>query len=166
VLGLISLSKGAAAGATLLAVGAVLLPVAENWKRRPKDSFPLSYYPMFSMRRQRTVRLSCLVGVDGRGERRLLHYSLAGTGGFNQVRRQINHLIREGAAEKLCEVVAAKVARKRSRRYAGILTVMVVTGEFRLQDYYAGRREPLAEEVHASRPVDRGAAPPIWGDAA
>jgi hypothetical protein len=33
-------------------IGAVLLPLRENLRHRPKDNFPLSYYPMFSDRRK------------------------------------------------------------------------------------------------------------------
>jgi len=37
-------------GLSLLA--AVLWPLRENWRAARRDSFPLSYYPMFSARRR------------------------------------------------------------------------------------------------------------------
>ena len=56
--------------------------------------------------------MNYLVGLDARGGRRLLPYTLAGTGGLNQVRRQINRAVREGRAEALCRSVASAVAER------------------------------------------------------
>jgi len=37
---------------SLAMIGAVLWPVHQNWRARPQDSFPLSYYPMFRAKRE------------------------------------------------------------------------------------------------------------------
>jgi hypothetical protein len=149
-------SKAAAGGLSLLTVGAVLWPVARNWRGKPRDGFPLSHYPMFSAKRAEVVRVNHLVGLDERGERRLLPYRYAGAGGMNQVRRQINKRVREGSADGLCRVVAARVALEET--LADVTTVQVVTGRYRLADYFSGRREPVSERVRASRPVERDGA--------
>src|SRR5262249_22843254 len=36
---------------SVVMIGATLSPVVENWREKPTDSFPLSYYPMFSQKR-------------------------------------------------------------------------------------------------------------------
>jgi len=147
--------KGLAGGLSLLTVGAVLWPVAQNWRKEPKDSFPLSYYPMFSAKRSESAKVNYLVGVGARGERYLLPYAYAGTGGLNQVRRQINRILRKGGADRLCRLVAENVAQEKEGRFADVVTVRVVTGEYRLTDYFTGKRDPVSEVVHASCPVER-----------
>ncbi len=42
-----------AGGVALL--GSVLVPIRQNWRAKPRDGFPLSYYPMFSAKRSGTV---------------------------------------------------------------------------------------------------------------
>lgn len=146
--------KGFAGGLSVLMIGAVLWPVIENRRKEPKDSSPLSYYPMFSAKRSKWVYVNHVVGLDARGGRHLLPYACAGTGGLNQVRRQINRIVREGRADELCQMVAAKGALE--ERFAGVVTVQVVTGRYRLADYFAGKRDPVSERVRASWPVERG----------
>jgi len=150
--------KRLAGALTLATVAALLLPIAENWRATPKDSFPLSYYPMFSLKRSKRARVTYLVGIDERGERRILPYGCAGAGGMNQVRRQINRAVREGRAETLCEAVAASPRLRREGPFADLVEVRVVSGEYRLKDYFAGNKVPVAERVLAARPVRRGAA--------
>jgi len=143
---------------TLLTVAALLRPLAEHRRAVPKDSFPLSHYPMFSVKRRMRARFTYLVGIDRRGERRLLPYRCAGGGGLNQVRRQINRAVREGWVADLCAAVAASPLLRREGALADIVEVRVVTGEYRLADYFAGSKEPLAEVVHAAWPVRRSPA--------
>lgn len=140
-----------AAGLTLLTVAALLRPLAEHWAASPRDSFPLSNYPMFSAKRRDRARVSYLVGLDAAGERRLLPYRCAGSGGLNQVRRQINRAVREGWAENLCEIVAASPRLRADGPLADIVEVRVVTGEYRIAEYFAGDKAPLRETVLAAR---------------
>jgi hypothetical protein len=149
--------KGFAGALSLAMVGAVLWPVLENWKEEPKDGFPLSYYPMFSLKRPKKADFTYLVGLDADGGRHLLPHRYAGTGGLNQVRRQINRLAREGKAEGLCQRVAERLAGEKDGPFASMVTVQVVTGRYRLAQYFDGKKEPTRERVHASRPVERGA---------
>jgi len=141
---------------TVLTAAALLLPIAQNWRVAPRDSFPLSYYPMFSLKRSKRVRVTYLVGIDARGERHLLPYGCAGTGGFNQVRRQINRAVREDRVETLCQTVAASPLLKRPGPLASILEVRIVSGEYRLADYFSGKDQtPVSERMLAAVPVRR-----------
>ncbi len=153
--------KGLAGGLSLLTIGAVLWPVTQNWRKIPKDSFPLSYYPMFSAKRSKKATVHYLVGLGARGERHLIPYTYAGTGGLNQVRRQINRVVRGGRADTLCRIVAAKVAQEEEDRFGGVVTVQVVTGEYRLTDYFTGNRDPVSERVRASCRVERPRRAPL-----
>jgi len=148
--------KGYASALSLLTVGAILWPIAQNWKKEPKDNFPLSYYPMFSLKRPKKADFTYLVGLDAEGNRHLLPYRYAGTGGLNQVRRQINRLAREGKAERLCRQVAERLALEADGPFSDVKTVQVVTGRYRLAEYFDGIKEPTKERVHASWPVERG----------
>ncbi|HEX2710637.1 MAG TPA: hypothetical protein VHM88_00210, partial [Candidatus Acidoferrales bacterium] len=96
-----------------------------------------------------------IVGLDGQGNRHPISFQLAGSGGFNQTRRQINKLIRKKKADTLCQAVAVKVAQKAALPYSGIVTVRIVTGEFRFADYFAGNKVPMSERLWASCPVAR-----------
>lgn len=162
--------KGFAGVFGALLIGAVLLPVVQNWREQPKDGFPLSYYPMFSLKRSDSTTARYLVGLDARGERHLLPHTYAGTGGLNQVRRQINKVVRGGKADTLCKLVAAKVAQGDEERFAGVVTVQVVVGRYRLTDYFAEKRRSVWERMDASRtsehveascPVERDLRAPL-----
>jgi hypothetical protein len=91
------------------------------------------------------------VGVGARGERQLLPHTYAGTGGLNQARQQINKIVRGGKADQEDE-----------KRFAGVVTVQVVTGRYRLSDYFTGKRKPVRELVNASCPVERNRRAPLW----
>ena len=74
---------------------------------------------------------------------------------MNQVRRQINRIVREGKADALCQTIAAKISLEEEGRFTEVATVQVVTGKYRLADYFGGNKEPLSERVRASCPVRR-----------
>ncbi len=150
-------SKNFARALSLLAVGAVLWPITWNWRKKPGDSFPLSHYPMFSAKRRKKVQVFYAVGLDKSGGRYQLPYTYAGTGGLNQVRKQIRIAVQRGNAEDLCRRVTARVAREKSGKFDKVETVKVVTGTYRLSDYFSGNKEPFSEEVHATMAVERGA---------
>lgn len=114
------------------------------------DGFPLSYYPMFSAARSGTGTVHHLVGVDADGAEHPLHFRHAGTGGLNQVRRQINRRVREGRADVLARAVAASVARGAA---PSVVAVRVVTSRHRYDEFFAGNRTPRSRTVVAEAPV-------------
>ena len=136
-------------------LGTVLYPIIQNWRRHPRDSFPLSYYPMFSARRGDTAEVTYAQGVTSSGAHVPLHYSHIGTGGLNQVRRQLRRLVRDGGADETCRRVARRVARAPDSQLRDIVEVRVVTEEFVLDDFSAGQLTSTSEKVHAAHPVPR-----------
>jgi hypothetical protein len=131
----------------------VLAPITQNFKRRPTDSFPLSYYPMFSAKRSAHFSGQTLIGIDAAGNRHRLRHTFAGTGGFNQVRRQIAAAVKEDRALETCTTVAKRVAR--SKRYTGprLASVEVITATHHIDSFFAGDQTPVAEKLHAACPV-------------
>jgi hypothetical protein len=71
-------AKWQAALFSVAMLGLVAAPVLENWKAEPRDSFPLSYYRMFSEERADRQRLTYLVALDGRDNRHLIPHQLVG----------------------------------------------------------------------------------------
>ena len=141
-------AKWLAGAFSFLMLAVVAWPVVENWAAEPLDSFPLSYYRMFSEDRADRQRLTYLAGLDARGNRYVIPYRFAGTGGMNQVRRQINRRVEQGEAVTLCRSVASRLGRSASRP-PGVNTVEVITGTFRMSTYFSGNRAPLEENVRA-----------------
>ncbi len=146
-------AKALAAAFSGVVVAAVLRPALENWRQEPRDSFPLSYYPMFSARRRELVRVTYLLGVEADGTQRHLSYRLAGPGGLNQVRRQLNRLVRRGRADSVARAVSHRLAARPETEREGVVEVRVVTGTFRLDDYFGGDRRPVSERVRAICPL-------------
>ncbi len=147
--------KWFAAGLSVALLVAVLLPIRENWKADPKDNFPLSYFPMFSEVRGETYKVAHLVGLDTEANRKLVSYKLAGTGGLNQVRRQIRKTVREGGAATLCQSVAERVAKSKQKSLASLSKIQIITGEYNLNEFFAGNKTPVKEITHATCNVER-----------
>jgi hypothetical protein len=133
----------------------VLFPIVQNWQETPQDDFPLSYYPMFSFEKSDRQRVTYLVVYDKASHRFLLPYWYAGTGGMNQVRRQITKIVDRGDASRLCRSVAARVAKSEDLP-SGMKEVEIVTGSFQMTRFFAGDRTPLSESVRAHCSVPRG----------
>ena len=141
---------------SFLMLAAVFSPVAENWRDNPSDGFPLSYYPMFSTQRGEVYRQTYLVGVDAENNRILIPYRFAGSGGLNQVRRQINKMVRDGYVGELCRSVASRVSRRTSVPFNSVVKIQVVTGTYRLADYFGLRRDtPEVERIRVECTVGR-----------
>jgi hypothetical protein len=134
----------AALALTVLVLAVVLGPVWYNWAQKPKDSFPLSYYPMFSHVRNGKANMTYLVGVDKDNRRSYLSYKMAGTGGMNQVRKVIRKRAETQPAE-LCYQVAQKVAK--TPEYANIASIKIVKSEFELATFFMGNDTPSNTEV-------------------
>jgi len=148
-------SKWLAAGLSVVMLVVVLLPIRENWKAKPKDNFPLSYFPMFSEVRGETYKVTHIVGLDAQANRHLVRRTFAGTGGFNQVRRQVRKTVRDGGSANLCQSVAARVAKSKQTALADLNQIRIVTGEYKLNEFFAGDRKPVREVIHATCGVER-----------
>ncbi|GEK79992.1 hypothetical protein [Agrococcus baldri] len=139
--------------AAALALGGALLalvaaPVLQHRRAQPVDGFPLSHYPMFSARRGRTGRVVHVVVDDADGTHPV-HYRRLGTGGFNQVRRQLTRRARtpEGAAALAQEALERLGAER----------VRVVRSTFEYERFFAGDRSP--ERVQTLGLAERSGEP-------
>jgi hypothetical protein len=148
--------KRFAGGLSILTICVVLWPISQNWRNKPADSFPLSYYPMFSAYRSESAEVTYLRSVDAQGNTQPLRYSYAGSGGLNQVRRQIRKTVRAGKTDELCQSVAAKVARRKNALPANLTSIQIVTGDYKLDEYFGGNKTPGSEKVHATCQVTGG----------
>lgn len=128
----------------------LLSPILENWKSKPVDSFPLSYYPMFSHRRESTFRGDSIVGISPDGNRQVLPYRVVGTGGFNQVRRQVRAQIKAGRGQELCAQVATRLSRSKDAALRDMHTVEVLRATHDVDGFFAGDRKPLESKVYAA----------------
>ena len=147
--------KRVAATFSAAMVGAVVWPITQNWRTKKQDGFPLSYYPMFSAKREDIVRCTYLVGLTATGERRSIPYCYAGTGGLNQVRRQLRRLARAGEGQAVCAAVAERLAARHEGSLTEVVTVQLARGEYRLARFAGGDKAPLRERVYGSQEIDR-----------
>ena len=110
---------------SVVLVGATLAPVLRD---ATHDSFPLSTYPMFAVRRPSTLTLDYAIGLTERGERRPIAPALVGTGEVLQAGAIVNDAVNAGpkALAPLCTQIAAAIAR--DRELDDITTVRIVTG--------------------------------------
>ena len=119
---------------SILVMLALLWPIQENWRKKPKDNFPLSYYPMFSHKRNTTYSMPYLVGYDSLQNRYFIPYQYAGTGGFNQVRRQMRQMVREDRHDELIERVAQQLGETQRSPFDQLERVDLVTGKYHFDD--------------------------------
>ncbi|GAB4403759.1 MAG: hypothetical protein OHK0039_03310 [Bacteroidia bacterium] len=133
---------------TLLLCGAILWPVRENWRPSPRDDFPFSYYPMFSYQRNETYRCTYLVGYDSDSVRHLIPYRYAGSGGFNQVRRQINADRREGRGARLLARVAETWQTRKQAGDPQLVRIDLVQGRYHIDRFFLENdRQPIEEDI-------------------
>ena len=139
---------------------AILWPVTENWQESPKDEFPLSYYPMFSHKRKATYAFYYLIGRDSAGRRHTIPYRYCGTGGFNQVRRQVRKKGKNGHANELTLQVAERLRRCKTAPWNTLTQVALVKGRYHLEDYFVSDQKlPLSEKVYSQQTIESNEKP-------
>ena len=109
-------------------VGATLAPLARD---PDHDSFPLSTYPMFAMRRPTTLTLDYAYGLTATGARRTLSPAAVGTKEVLQAAAIFERAVHDGpkALVPLCAQIAAHVADP------DVVSVRIVTGTHDAVDY-------------------------------
>jgi hypothetical protein len=141
---------------SLAMIGAVLWPIQENWRDDPRDSFPLSYYPMFSRERKPVETFYYVIGQDAAGKRHQVRYKDIGDGGGNQVRRQLRRIMSEGHAPELAADVAARIAKKDGKPWKDVVSVSVIKGKYALEPWFVqGHKQPVAEKIYGFAKVER-----------
>lgn len=149
-------SKLFAVAFSLLILFAILLPIKENWREQPKDDFPLSYYPMFSLKRGDTYDVKYFVGYDAAQNRHYIPYHYIGNGGFNQVRRQINKQCRKGKEARLSKKVARRLAKCKEAPFNELERIELVNGTYHLETYFlTNNKMPLKEKLLSTQIIER-----------
>lgn len=149
-------SKSFAIIFSLFLLFAILLPIKENWRTKPKDGFPLSYYPMFSLKRGETNTLNYFVGYDANNNRYHLPYKYVGSGGFNQVRRQINKQCRKGKEARLTKKVARRLAKCKDAPFNTLQRIELVRGTYHLENYFlTDNQMPVEEKFLSAKTIEK-----------
>jgi hypothetical protein len=138
-------------------VGAALWPFTQY--RRPAeqrvDGFPLSYYPMFSIRREQYGHVPYVVGVRLDGSRYRLPAQVLGPGGVNQVRKQLSRAIKRGRVEQHAQRLAQRIAEL--AEHTDVTRVEIVRGRFDFDAYMLSGADAVAETVLGAADVVRPA---------
>ncbi len=149
-------SKFLAISMSVIITLAVFWPVTENFKKKPVDRFPLSYYPMFSFKRKALCKLNYVVGYDSAGNRSYVGYKYIGTGGFNQVRRQLSKKINRGDSSEVLEKTAKRIMKSKEVRYKQMVKIELAKGDFDFDIYYlTDNKMPVEEKVLATKIIER-----------
>lgn len=148
-------ARVAALGTVVL--GAMLYPLRQHLRPPAErvDGFPLSYYPMFSKARKRTAGIVYVVAIDAAGNRHHLPHEVLGSGGFNQVRHQLNRLVSQDRARDYAAELAARLAERPGPE---LVRVDVILGRFDAEACLLARRTEGRETVLASAGIPRGGA--------
>jgi len=135
---------------TLGLVLAILAPIHPALRGQRGDSFPLSWYPMFSRPRPALESVDYVIALTAAGERHIVHSKHHVRGAMNQARRQLNRLARRGQhAQDLCEQVAQRFSQRRRGTMAEVVQIWFVRGKFDLHQYFTdGPEGPKREKIH------------------
>jgi len=146
-----------AAAFSVAVIGAMLSAVVQNWQARPRDSFPLSYFPMFSYGLNDLQTEHYVAGWDARGDRWAIPFSSIAPGGsIVRVRREtIQTMVRRGESGQLCQDVSRRIADRNARSLRSLVSLEVVTGSFSLAEYLRGNKAPRSEKVLATCAIER-----------
>lgn len=124
----------------------------------PRDSFPLSNYPMFSYGRPSpAMEISHVLGVHRGGQRKALPSSVVMSIEVLQTMVAIQQAIDRGpeATRRFCEEVAGRVVESGDEELAEVTELEVATSHFDSVAYAAGQHTPTARHVHVRCDVRR-----------
>ena len=132
--------RGRLALLSCLTVGALYYPLRQYLRDAEDrvDGFPLSYYPMFSKRRRQMAKVIYAVAVHRDGSQNYLPQEVLGSGGFNQVRHQLNRIVKWEHTEEYATTLAHRLAA--DPRWNQFLHVEVVRGRFNLDECLLNRK--------------------------
>ncbi len=149
-------SKTGAAIFSISILFLLMLPVKENLKEKQKDNFPLSHYPMFSKKRDKTYEVNYFIGYDKNNNRYKIPYQYISSGGFNQVRRQVNRECKKKSTEKFTKKVAKRIAKLEETPFRDLHKIELVEGEYDLDTYFlTSNKAPIREKVLSATNIER-----------
>lgn len=137
----------------------VISPIVQNLrpKSQVRDNFPLSYYPMFSIKRENLHRQAHMVALEESGESILIHYRMLGSGGLNQNRRQLGRLMKEGRQEELIrflDAVAERIVSSDKEKFQGYTAVAAVKSTYDLNAHFTRQsQQPVFVEIIKQIPI-------------
>ena len=139
-------------GAVIVSVLAAFLVVQPAFREPPRDSYPLSNYPMFAEPLDATNDANTVVGVTAAGmQRSLSPQRIARTDEVIQAAGFVYNELAAGNAAGLCADVAARIATDGP---SDVVTVEVLTERQDAVAYFQGDKESEVT-VHASCEVVR-----------
>jgi hypothetical protein len=143
-------------------LGSAALVVSPALAREPKDSFPLSNYPMFSHgRKDATVTVDHAVALGADGSEQPVPPRLVGSDEVLQARATIGRAARRGAGEAraLCSAIAGRV--RAAGALEGAERIEIRTTKLDAVAWFVAAGEdapppaPLSVKRHATCPVER-----------
>jgi hypothetical protein len=136
---------------------AILSPLHPALRGARHDSFPLSWYPMFSLRRGADEQLTYVVGFDANHTRHIIPSRFYSPGSMNSARKHIDRVAKSATAgPETCKKIATGLADSQSGPWSRITRVKIVRGKFRLRDYFDRRiTRPISERTLHACLVDR-----------
>lgn len=140
------------AWAHVLAIGlilAIVAPIHKQLRGSRGDSFPLSWYPMFSRPRPALQPVTYMLGITASGDRHVVHTKHSVRGAMNRARRQLTRLAHKPrTAQTLCDKVAARFAKRRRGTMSEVVQIWLVQGKFDLDSYFADQHKaPVSERI-------------------
>jgi hypothetical protein len=144
------------ARASALLVSALLI-AATVWpalRDPPRDSFPLSTYPMFSSLRERPW-IHVVVGFDADGREHRIGPELVANAEVMQAAQTVSKAIKRKQARGLCEHIAARVGE--SLAHTHVVRLEVQSRQFDPRAYFVSEtgKVPLRLRRRASCEVSR-----------
>ena len=141
------MSKTWAIRLSIALIVVILLPIHKKLRGHRGDSFPLSWYPMFSRPRPALEPVDYVIGVTAEGTRHIVHSRHHVGGPMNRARRQLNRLGKRAKNSKtLCEGVAEKFSRRRRGTMSKVVQVWFVRGRFNLKEYFGDNTQSATKE--------------------
>ena len=153
-----NLKKIILASISVICLFVVASPVTENWKDDPKDSFPLSHYPMFTNIRGETTVVTYISGVDKNNNYYPIPHKFVIPGsGFNTARTAIRNVVANGHARPLCNFAAKQLRDSTVKPYSETVELAVISSRLNIEEFMNKRfKYPKEYKVHAQCTVKDG----------
>ncbi len=131
---------------------AIMSPVKKEWRGVANDSFPLSWFPMFSKPRKEFETIAYMVGILPDGTRRVIPSRHFVQGGMNQARRHVWKYAKYRAKSmQLCQKAAARMGRYNRGSKSRMVQVQLLRGKFSREEFFRDRQPlPVSDQVRAA----------------
>jgi hypothetical protein len=133
---------------SVVVCGAMIAPLLS---RKPKDSFPLSTFPMFSIGHENPIaRIHHVLAVTRDGKRRVLPPGIAtGNRAGLQAEALVMHAVNSGSAEVFCRRALTRI--EKNRRFASwaerIVSLEVAVSDFDAVAFFSGDKQALEKRT-------------------